>query len=199
LAFAFGAIAQRLRIPPLVGYLLAGVAVGPFPPGFVADQGPAGELAELGVILLMFGVGLHFSLNDLLSVRGIALPGAIVQIAAATCMGLALALSLGWTAPVSCSVLPYPSPAQLSCFVPLANLFGASNASLTSDSVASYLGLNLVGLLALTVAKAAVFVSLMLIVGRRIIPWVLRYIAHTGSPLRSRHRPWCCFHSHQAD
>jgi K+:H+ antiporter len=97
LAFVFGAIAQRLRVPPLVGYLLAGIAVGPFTPGFVADQSLAGELAELGVILLMFGVGLHFSLNDLLSVRAIALPGAIAQIAVATCMGLGLALSLGWT------------------------------------------------------------------------------------------------------
>jgi monovalent cation:H+ antiporter-2, CPA2 family len=97
LAFVFGAIAQRLRVPPLVGYLLAGIAVGPFTPGFVADQSLAGELAELGVILLMFGVGLHFSLTDLLSVRAIALPGAIAQIAVATCLGLGLALSLGWT------------------------------------------------------------------------------------------------------
>ena len=88
LAFIFGALAQKLRISPLVGYLLAGVAVGPFTPGFVADQGLANELAEIGVILLMFGVGLHFSLKDLLSVRAIAVPGAIVQIAAATLMGI---------------------------------------------------------------------------------------------------------------
>src|ERR1700756_3813617 len=80
LAFVFGAAAQRLRIPPLVGYLLAGVAAGPFTPGFVADQALAAELAEIGVILLMFGVGLHFSVNNLLSVRAIALPGAVVQI-----------------------------------------------------------------------------------------------------------------------
>jgi K+:H+ antiporter len=98
LAFVFGAIAQRVHIPPLVGYLLAGVAVGPFTPGYVADQALATELAELGVILLMFGVGLHFSLHDLLSVRAIALPGAIVQIAVATCMGIAFAVFLmGWT------------------------------------------------------------------------------------------------------
>src|SRR5262249_38719329 len=97
LAFVFGTIAQRFRIPPLVGYLLAGVAVGPFTPGFVADQALATELAELGIILLMFGVGLHFSLNDLLSVRAIAVPGAIAQILVATLMGLGLALLMGWT------------------------------------------------------------------------------------------------------
>ena len=97
LAFVFGAVAQRLRIPPLVGYLLAGVAVGPFTPGYVADQALATELAEIGVILLMFGVGLHFSLNDLLSVRAIALPGAVVQIIVASLMGLGLALFMGWT------------------------------------------------------------------------------------------------------
>ncbi len=81
LAFIFGAFAHRLRMPPLVGYLIAGVLVGPHTPGYVADQNLAPELAEIGVILLMFGVGLHFSLKDLMSVRGIALPGAIAQIA----------------------------------------------------------------------------------------------------------------------
>ena len=96
LAFVFGTLAQRLRISPLVGYLLAGVLMGPFTPGYVADQQLANELAEIGVILLMFGVGLHFSLKDLLSVRAIAVPGAIVQIAAATLMGIGLAVWLGW-------------------------------------------------------------------------------------------------------
>ncbi|MGH6883049.1 MAG: cation:proton antiporter, partial [Hypericibacter sp.] len=96
LALIFGTLAHRLRISPLVGYLLAGVVVGPFTPGYVADQGLANELAEIGVILLMFGVGLHFSLKDLLSVKGIAIPGAIVQIAVATLMGMALAYALGW-------------------------------------------------------------------------------------------------------
>src|SRR3954468_8180034 len=84
LAFIFGTIANKLRMPPLVGYLVAGVLSGPYTPGFVADQGLAPELAEIGVILLMFGVGLHFSLKDLLSVRFIAVPGALVQIAFAT-------------------------------------------------------------------------------------------------------------------
>ena len=96
LAFAFGALAQRLRVPPLVGYLLAGVAVGPFTPGYVADQPLAAQLAEIGVILLMFGVGLHFSFKELLSVRNIAVPGAIVQIAVATLLGMGLAWLLGW-------------------------------------------------------------------------------------------------------
>ena len=80
LAFIFGAVAQRLRISPLVGYLVAGIVVGPYTPGFIADQALASELAEVGVILLMFGVGLHFSLGSLLSVASIAIPGAIAQI-----------------------------------------------------------------------------------------------------------------------
>src|SRR3712207_3422216 len=84
LAFVFGLVATRLSLPPILGYLLAGIAVGPFTPGFVADSGLASQLAEVGVILLMFGVGLHFSIADLLSVRRIAIPGAIAQIGAAT-------------------------------------------------------------------------------------------------------------------
>ena len=96
LAFIFGTIAQRLRLPPLVGYLVAGVVAGPFTPGFVADQSLAPQLAELGVILLMFGVGLHFSMKDLLAVKAIAIPGAIGQIALATLMGMGLAWLLGW-------------------------------------------------------------------------------------------------------
>src|SRR5712691_10889579 len=96
LAFILGTMANRLRISPLVGYLLAGIAVGPFTPGFVADQSIANELAEIGVILLMFGVGLHFSLEDLLSVGRIAIPGAIAQIASATLLGMALAWGFGW-------------------------------------------------------------------------------------------------------
>src|SRR5689334_4224930 len=97
LAFVFGLIAQRLRVQPLVGYLLAGVMVGPYTPGFEADQALAGELAEIGVILLMFGVGLHFSLKVLLSVRAIAIPGAIGQMAVATLLGLGLGFALGWS------------------------------------------------------------------------------------------------------
>ncbi|MEK9952753.1 MAG: cation:proton antiporter, partial [Curvibacter sp.] len=97
LAMILGLIASNLRMPPLVGYLLAGIMIGPFTPGFVADVGLAGQLAEIGVMLLMFGVGLHFSLKDLLAVRRIAVPGAIVQIAVATVLGLAVARFWGWS------------------------------------------------------------------------------------------------------
>ena len=97
LAFLLGLVAKRMRMPPIVGYLLAGIAIGPFTPGFVADAEIALELAEIGVILLMFGVGLHFSLRDLAAVRSIAIPGAVGQIAVATMLGAALGLILGWT------------------------------------------------------------------------------------------------------
>ncbi|RYE54374.1 MAG: sodium:proton antiporter, partial [Rhizobiaceae bacterium] len=96
LAYIFGMLANKLRLPPLVGYLFAGVLAGPYTPGFVADQALGAELAELGVILLMFGVGLHFSLKDLMSVRALAIPGAIAQIAVATALGAGLGTLLGW-------------------------------------------------------------------------------------------------------
>ena len=96
LAFAFGAVAHRFKLSPLVGYLLAGVVIGPFTPGFIADQSVANELADIGIILLMFGVGLQFSLEELLSVRAIAVPGAIAQIAVATALGVGLSHLLGW-------------------------------------------------------------------------------------------------------
>ncbi len=97
LAMVFGLLAVQLRMPPLVGYLFAGILIGPFTPGFVADVGLAGQLAEIGVMLLMFGVGLHFSLQDLMAVRRIAVPGAIVQIAVATLLGLAISMAWGWS------------------------------------------------------------------------------------------------------
>lgn len=97
LAFIFGLVAARLRLPPIVGYLLAGVAIGPATPGFVADRELAAELAEIGVMLLMFGVGLHFSLKQLLAVRRIAIPGAVAQIIFATVLGVLFARSLGWS------------------------------------------------------------------------------------------------------
>ena len=97
LAIIFGYLAARLRMPPLVGYLLAGVLIGPATPGFVADVGLASQLAEIGVMLLMFGVGLHFSLDDLLAVRRIAVPGAVVQISVAVLLGIGTALSWGWS------------------------------------------------------------------------------------------------------
>ena len=217
LAFVFGAVAQRLRIPPLVGYLLAGVAVGPFTPGYVADQGLATELAEIGVILLMFGVGLHFSLKDLLSVRAIALPGAVVQIVVASLMGLGLALFMGWTigaglvfglalsvastvvllramqerrlmeterGRIAVGWLIVEDLAMVLALVllpALAGLQGANSSTPIADPLATWLGMGFGGVLLLTVAKVVVFVGIMLIVGRRFIPWILHYIAHTGS------------------
>ena len=97
LAYIFGMVANRFRLPPLVGYLFAGILVGPYSPGFVADVELGAELAEIGVILLMFGVGLHFSLKDLMSVRALAIPGAVVQIGFATLLGAGLGLLLGWS------------------------------------------------------------------------------------------------------
>ncbi|MCC2635032.1 MAG: Kef family transporter, partial [Ramlibacter sp.] len=101
LALVFGFLAVRLRLPALVGYLLAGVVLGPFTPGFVADAAIAAQLAEIGVMLLMFGVGLHFSLGDLLAVRKIAVPGAVVQMVAATAMGMGIATLWGWSLPAA--------------------------------------------------------------------------------------------------
>jgi monovalent cation:H+ antiporter-2, CPA2 family len=97
LAFVFGAVANRLRTPLLIGYLVAGVVIGPFTPGYVADQALALQLAEVGVILLMFGVGLHFSLHDLLSVRAVAIPGALGQMALVSAIGFGLAHAMGWS------------------------------------------------------------------------------------------------------
>ena len=217
LAFLFGAAAQRLRVPPLVGYLLAGIAVGPFTPGFVADQTLAAELAEIGVILLMFGVGLHFSREHLLSVRAIALPGALVQIGVATLFGLGLGWAMGWTVGaglvlglalsvastvvlirtiqerrlmetergrIAVGWLIVEDLAMVLALVllpALAPVLGGGSDAAASDPLAARLGLGLAGVLALTVVKVALFVGLMLLVGRRVIPWVLHYIAHTGS------------------
>src|ERR1700750_1829058 len=95
LAFAFGLAVQRFKIPPLAGYLLAGVAVGPFTPGFTADQSLAGQLADIGVILLMFGVGLQFSFEELVSLRTVAVPGAMLEMLIVTSVGTGLGLALG--------------------------------------------------------------------------------------------------------
>ena len=216
LAFVFGTIAQRLKIPPLVGYLLAGVAVGPFTPGYVADQALATELAELGIILLMFGVGLHFSLKDLLSVKAIAIPGAIVQIAVATLMGLGLAMLMEWKVSeglvfglalsvastvvllralqerrlmetgrgrIAVGWLIVEDLAMVLALVLIpafANL-QTGNVTTAASLLGAHFELGLGGVLLLTAVKVALFIALMLVVGRRLIPWILHYIAHTGS------------------
>src|SRR5438270_3052757 len=96
-AFVFGLIAARIGLPPIVGYLIAGVVVGPFTPGYVADTGLARQLADLGVILLMFGVGLHFSIGDLIAVRRIVVPGALMQTTITAAVGIALGRMWGWS------------------------------------------------------------------------------------------------------
>lgn len=209
LAFVFGALANRLKLPVLVGYLLAGVLVGPFTPGYVADQQLAPQLAEIGVILLMFGVGLHFSVKDLMAVRKIAIPGAVVQIAAATLMGLLLAVALGWgwgagvvfglalsvastvvllralqerrlietdRGRIAVGWLIVEDLAMVLALVLLPALSGA----LGGAAPASASGGLLIAF-AVTIGKVLAFVAFMLIVGRRVIPWILHRIAHTGS------------------
>jgi CPA2 family monovalent cation:H+ antiporter-2 len=214
LAFLLGAAAQRIRISPLVGYLLAGVLVGPHTPGFVADQELANELAEIGVILLMFGVGLHFSLEDLWSVRAIAIPGAIAQMAVATVLGLGLAHYLGWPAgaglvfglalSVASTVVLLRAMQErrlvgsergriavgwliveditmvlaLVLLPALAPMLGGKTAGGMGAAMG---GWDLVVTLAVTLVKVAAFVALMMVVGSRLIPWVMHYIAHTGS------------------
>ena len=207
LAFVLGLIAQRLRVQPLVGYLLAGVLVGPYTPGFNADPALASELAEIGVILLMFGVGLHFSLKDLLSVARIAVPGAIGQIAVATLMGAGLSWALGWP-PIAGFVfglaLSVASTVVLIRALQERHILETHRGRiavgwLVVEDLAMVLALVLLPALAVatagngvpatrilftllvTLAKVSVFVAIMLIVGRRVIPWLMHFTAHTGS------------------
>ena len=209
LAFVFGAIANRLKLPVLVGYLVAGVVVGPFTPGYVADQELAPQLAEIGVILLMFGVGLHFSVKDLLAVRKIAIPGAVVQILAATAMGIGLAHLLGWALGAGIVfglALSVASTVVLLRALQERRLIETDRGRiavgwLIVEDLAMVLALVLLpalsgilggeapppgpggvaGAFAMTLGKVAAFVALMLVVGRRVIPWILHRIAHTGS------------------
>jgi CPA2 family monovalent cation:H+ antiporter-2 len=214
LAFVLGAVAQRLRISPLVGYLLAGVVVGPFTPGFVADQAIASELAEIGVILLMFGVGLHFSLGSLLAVKAIAIPGAIAQIAAATLMGMGLAWLQGWPpgtgfgfglalsvastvvllralqerrlvettrGRIAVGWLVVEDLVMVLALVLIPPLTDLLRETAPVEAMSPWRRRELLTTLAITLGQVAAFVALMLVVGRRVIPWILHYIAHTGS------------------
>jgi CPA2 family monovalent cation:H+ antiporter-2 len=210
LALVFGFLAAKLRLPALVGYLLAGVIIGPFTPGFVADASIAAQLAEIGVMLLMFGVGLHFSLDDLLAVRKIALPGALAQIGVATLLGGGLALWWGWspgaalvfglalsvastvvllraleslgildsfTGRIAIGWLVVEDLAMVLVLVlmpPLAGTLGAQNAQAgPADPLWQTLGL--------TLLQVGGFVALMLMVGRRVFPWILWQVTRTGS------------------
>jgi CPA2 family monovalent cation:H+ antiporter-2 len=212
LALVLGFLAVKVRLPALVGYLLAGVILGPFTPGFVADTGIAAQLAEIGVMLLMFGVGLHFSLDDLLAVRKIAVPGALVQIGVATLLGGALATWWGWhlgaalvfglalsvastvvllraleslglmdtyTGRIAIGWLIVEDLAMVLVLVllpPLAGVLGgrASGAD-PAESAAIWQTLGL------TLLQVGGFIVLMLVVGRRVFPWILWQVTRTGS------------------
>lgn len=210
LALILGFLAARIKVPPLVGYLLAGILIGPATPGFVADVDLAGQLAEIGVMLLMLGVGLHFSVADLMAVRRIAIPGAVLQIAVATAMGLGVAVLWGWSlgaalvfglclSVASTVVLLRALEARgvlesvngriavgwlvvedlvmvmvLVLLPPLAGLLGGQ----TNAAPSEY---GLWATLGITFAKVAAFITLMLVVGKRVFPKILWLVAKTGS------------------
>ncbi|MDR7332582.1 CPA2 family monovalent cation:H+ antiporter-2 [Kinneretia asaccharophila] len=206
LALVLGLLAQWARLPALVGYLLAGVLIGPHTPGFVGDLHLAQQLSEVGVMLLMFGVGLHFSVGDLMSVKGIALPGALVQMAAATAMGGALAhWWWGWTVGASLVfglALSVASTVVLLRALESRELLHTGNGRiavgwLVVEDLAMVLALVLIpvlggkdegaggGNLAVTIITTllavAAFVAVMLIAGRRLLPWLLWQVNRTGS------------------
>jgi monovalent cation:H+ antiporter-2, CPA2 family len=210
LALIFGFLCAKVRLPALVGYLLAGVIIGPYTPGFVADAAIAAQLAEIGVMLLMFGVGLHFSLDDLLSVRKIALPGAVVQMVVATLMGYGLARWWGWghgAALVLGISLSVASTVVLLRALEGLGLLGSITGRiavgwLVVEDLAMVLVLVLLpplagflggaspdvaagetvwGTLGMTLLRVGAFVAVMLLIGRKFFPWVLWQVTHTGS------------------
>lgn len=212
-AFVLGTLAQKVKLSPLVGYLLAGVCVGPFTPGFVADQTMANQLSELGVMLLMFGVGLHFSLDDLMEVKWIAVSGALAQIVVATLLGWALAWSMGWplmqglvfglALSVASTVVLLRALEErrlletqrgriavgwlivedLVMVIALVLLPALANVLGGSAGAAEHAGesTSLLAALGWTLLKMVAFVAVMLVVGRRVIPWSLEKVAATGS------------------
>jgi CPA2 family monovalent cation:H+ antiporter-2 len=203
----FGMLAVRIKLPVLVGYLAAGVLIGPATPGFVADVALASQLAEIGVMLLMFGVGLHFSLRDLLEVRAVALPGAVLQIAVATAMGMGLAHLWGWS--LGAGIVFGLALSVASTVVLLRALEGRGMLDsfngriavgwLVVEDLVTVLMLVLLPALsgalggkgadggpfwttlAITLAQVGAFVAFMLLVGRKLFPWFLWRVARTGS------------------
>jgi CPA2 family monovalent cation:H+ antiporter-2 len=213
LAFIFGFLAQRLRLPPLVGYLVAGVVVGLAMPASLADGGLAGQLAEIGVMLMMFGVGLHFSVADLLAVRRLAVPGAVAQILVATALGAGIAMSWGWkpgaslVLGLSLSVastvvllkaledrnglttangriavgwLIVEDLAMVATLVLLPALVGVLGGTAGPDAHSASDQGFLIALL-VTLLKVSVFVAVALGIGPRVLPWLLKEVARTGS------------------
>ena len=211
LALIFGYFAARLKAPPLVGYLFAGVLIGPATPGFVADVDLAGQLAEIGVMLLMLGVGLHFSLKDLLAVKRIAIPGALLQITVATALGVGTAMWWGWgfgAALVFGLALSVASTVVLLRALESRGELESVNGQIAVGwlivedlvmvlvlvllpALAPLLGgagaegagadQNIWATLGITLAKVAAFIALMLVVGRRVFPKLLWLVARTGS------------------
>jgi len=211
LALVFGYIAARLKVPPLVGYLFAGIPIGPATPGFVADVDLAGQLAEIGVMLLMLGVGLHFSLKDLLAVKRIAIPGALLQIAVATALGMGTSMLWGWSLGASIVfglALSVASTVVLLRALESRGVLESVNGQIAIGwlivedlvmvlvlvllpAVAPLLGgsgaenaapdQNIWATLAITLAKVGAFIALMLVVGRRVFPKLLWLVARTGS------------------
>jgi len=211
LALVLGFVAARLRMPPMIGYLLAGVIIGPFTPGFVADITLARQLADIGVMLLMFGIGLHFSLEDLLAVRRIAIPGALAQMSAATALGAAIALFWGWSLGAALVLGLALSVASTVVLLRALESRGALNSINGRIAVGWLIVQDLVmvlvlvllptfadmpggetntqvagtegwGLaLAVTLAKVAAFVAVMAVAGRRLLPRLLWHVARTGS------------------
>ena len=209
LAFVLGLAALRVRLPPLVGYLVAGIVIGPFTPGYVADTGITSQLAEVGVILLMFGVGLHFSIEDLLAVRHNAVPGSLAHMAVAAGLGALLATAWGWAwgaALVFGLTLSVASTVVLQRSLEERGILDTADGRLAIgwlivEDLATVLVLVLLpplsGVLggggaaldgaaitrdlAVTLVKVAAFVALMYFVGRRIVPWLLSRVARTGS------------------
>ena len=213
LAFLFGFIANRLGSSPLVGYLVAGIAIGPFTPGFVADRAIAGQLAEIGVMLLMFGVGLHFSVADLMAVRRVVILGAIGQIVIATSIGIGFTLAWGWSLGAGVVLglsLSVASTVVLLKALEERNVLTTVNGRiaigwLIVEDLAMVLALVLLPAFAevlggqtvadahtagdldwfmtlgLTLAKVAAFLGVALLVGPRVLPWLLRQVARTGS------------------
>ncbi len=209
LALLFGFIAERIKLPALVGYLLAGIVIGPATPGFVADISIASQLSEIGIMLLMFGVGLHFSINDLLAVKRIAVPGAVVQMSLATVLGAALAHGWGWTLgeglifglSLSCAStvvllkaleargildsmngkiavgwLVVEDLATVLVLVLMPPLAGVLGGTVGAENTAP-----LWQTISLTIVQVSVFILLMLVAGKRILPWLLWHVAKTGS------------------
>lgn len=207
LAFSLGVLAHRLKLPPLVGYLIAGVGIG-FAPGVGADQNIANQLAEVGVILLLFGVGLHFSVQDLLSVRAIAIPGAVAQGLVATPLGMAVGWSLGWN-PAAGFIfglaLSVASTVVLLRMLQERRLVDTERGKITVgwlivQDIAMVIALVLLPAItslfqgdappetsvmlrqvAEVIGKLAIFSVVMLLVGKKLIPMLLHYVAHTGS------------------